>query len=419
LWKPKRRGRVALVGLGGIGKSELAVEFVYRLREMSPEISIFWFGPDELVNGQRLNEFISTDHDISAVLIVDASKQLADSPLIRRVEKLRDFSGTIIFLARSFQTGCLLADPREIYELHRLEEEASIALLRQSLSRQSLGFAREEQIREVVQTVACLPRAIIQAASLMNNTRMQVSQFLEMYQKDDEYQLRLFGRPESFLKIKDDDSVISRGVFDLKAFRNSYVDATGVLFQLYFLGGVSIPSSLFASVDGLDLIIIMSVLKGHFLVFERDEAYNIHPLVYLAIKATVESKRPAEDAHDINREKVWHRKILHAFSRRYPGPDSEDRDWWRGTLDHIISGCDPKNDPAGSSVAAIHLKESKYFRRKGLLPEALKASSKAKQCLSDPMVRLPEEYVNSFSCLTFCDVQSPVKQALTPEFVTA
>lgn len=385
MWKPMKKGRMAVVGLGGIGKSELAIEFVYRLREISADIPIYWFGPDELVNGARLDEFINSDHTVSSLLIVDASKQLADSPLIRRVEKLQDFCGTIIFLARSFQTGCLLADPREIYELHKLEEEASVVLLRQSLCRESLGSAREEQLREVVQAVACLPRAIIQVASLMNNTRMQVHQFLEMYEKDDGLQLRLYGRPESFLKIKEDDSVISRGVFDLKSFRSNYVDATGVLFQIYFLGGASVPISLFSSIDELDLTILMSILKGHFLVFERDETYNIHPLVYLAIRASVESKRPAEDDHDINREKVWHRKILHNFSRKYPGPVCEERDWWRSTLALITSGWNPKNDPVGSSIASIHLKESKYFRRKGLLLEALKSSSKAKSCLPDQL----------------------------------
>ncbi|PQE24997.1 hypothetical protein CJF32_00009547 [Rutstroemia sp. NJR-2017a WRK4] len=34
--------RTALVGLGGVGKSQLAIEYAYRTRDRSPETWIFW-----------------------------------------------------------------------------------------------------------------------------------------------------------------------------------------------------------------------------------------------------------------------------------------------------------------------------------------------------------------------------------------
>ncbi|KAH8688599.1 hypothetical protein GQ44DRAFT_598941, partial [Phaeosphaeriaceae sp. PMI808] len=34
--------RTALVGLGGVGKSQLAIELAYRIRERSPEKWVFW-----------------------------------------------------------------------------------------------------------------------------------------------------------------------------------------------------------------------------------------------------------------------------------------------------------------------------------------------------------------------------------------
>ncbi|KEY74789.1 hypothetical protein S7711_09922 [Stachybotrys chartarum IBT 7711] len=41
--KCRRPGsRTALVGLGGVGKSQLAIEYAYRLREQSPETWVFW-----------------------------------------------------------------------------------------------------------------------------------------------------------------------------------------------------------------------------------------------------------------------------------------------------------------------------------------------------------------------------------------
>lgn len=382
--KPQHRGRMALVGLGGVGKTELAVEFVYRIRDLSPKCSIYWFGPNELVNSEELDEFLKSDHDTSAVLVVDASKQLVDSPLVHRLEKLQQFQGTILFLARGYQTARLLADPRQVFELHRLGDDDAVVLLKKSITRQSLDSAREGELLSIVHSLSGLPRAIIQIASLLNHTGMTVCQFIDLYGKDEKLQLRLLGRAESVVNITDDDSVIARGTFDVKTFRNTYHDASGILFQLYFLGGTSIPRSLF-SIDTLDLIVIMGVLKGHFLVFERDDAYNIHPMVYLALKASLDGRKGNDDDYDVNREKVWYRKILNAFSRKYPGVRDEDRGWWRGILDHILTEHDPTIQTVGYSIASIYLKESKYFFHKGFFSDALKASTSAKAHLPDPV----------------------------------
>ena len=35
-------GRAALVGLGGVGKSQLAIEYTHRTRERSPDTWVFW-----------------------------------------------------------------------------------------------------------------------------------------------------------------------------------------------------------------------------------------------------------------------------------------------------------------------------------------------------------------------------------------
>lgn len=34
--------RVAIVGLGGVGKTQIALEFAYQLRERQPDCSVFW-----------------------------------------------------------------------------------------------------------------------------------------------------------------------------------------------------------------------------------------------------------------------------------------------------------------------------------------------------------------------------------------
>jgi hypothetical protein len=152
-------------------------------------------------------------------------------PMVKRLEK---FEGTVVVLARSIQDGSLLAGPRDICEVHGLEVDSSIALLREYLGPISLGKATEDQLIQVVRSMACSPRGIIQLSNFLNNSGMQVYELLDLYQKSEEINLRLFRRQESRLRFDEETSIICKGLFDLSTFRQAYPDAMRLLLQLYF-----------------------------------------------------------------------------------------------------------------------------------------------------------------------------------------
>jgi hypothetical protein len=58
-------GRAALVGLGGVGKSQLAIEYTYRIREQSPETGAFW------VHASNAARFEQGYRDITNVVKID------------------------------------------------------------------------------------------------------------------------------------------------------------------------------------------------------------------------------------------------------------------------------------------------------------------------------------------------------------
>jgi hypothetical protein len=311
-------------------KTALAVEFAYRVREVSPTTSIFFFTPEDLLSpsshpqGSTLDKWLVLYHDLPHLIVVDSGD--AFEILLESmpggdhlIDKLRNFSGSIILLARSLQDGGLLGGPRHICAMHGLEEEASINLLRENLGVQAYGIATDNQLHEAVSLLSYVPRAILQVSSLINNAGMQLSQFLDLYRKGDQFKLRLFRRPEPGLKIDEKISITSKGVFNVKHLRRRYKGATKLLYQLYYLGGTSIPGSLLSFYDQLDLLIAMGVLKGHFLITDKagNGTCTVHPLVFLAIKKILEGSRKG-DAPDVEDEKTWHKEILVEFSNKYP-----------------------------------------------------------------------------------------------------
>jgi len=292
---------------------------------MAPHMSIVWLGDDL----NDVDEVLKAGYGADHLLVLDAGaniSRLLDVSDECLIERLRDFAGSNIVLARSFQDGMLVSGPHNICELHRLDDQALILLLRRQLGPKSFANATEAQLISAIRSMACSPRAIIRIASFLNNSGMQVSQLLKLYQKSEKISLRLFSRQEPRLKYSEDTSIIFRGVFDIEIFRETHPQPSRILFQLYFLGGTSVPLSIFDSVDNLDLILIMALLKGHFLLAQTDDqTFTIRPLVYLAIKNTLEMGNRKLDDPDVQDEKKWQEQALVEFAKQYPAAENKIR----------------------------------------------------------------------------------------------
>ncbi|KAH7342537.1 hypothetical protein BKA65DRAFT_457563 [Rhexocercosporidium sp. MPI-PUGE-AT-0058] len=432
MWNPGQtsQARIAIVGLGGIGKTELAIEFVHRVRHISPKTPVFWFGPDDLksadgnTTGTQLNQYLKSGCGSDSMLVLDtgdcfAALLEANADSERLIDSLHSFEGTIILLARSSQNASEITGSHGICELGDLEAEASLTLFRNNLSPDA-SIATEAQIQEVVALMAYLPRAIIQAAEVISCTGMKVSQFLDMYQRADQFKLRMLGKLEPVSSPEHNLSVIGRGVFDVRKFRKTYHKFSRFLYQLYFLGGDSVPWKIFSSADPLDMVITMVLLKGHFLVAEdtTNQTYTFHPLVYLAIRNSLGSSESKDTEDEIMEERKWYEEIVLAFSKEYPDSSQDSRAWWKQCFAHLIGGYSLHNDSLKAAVAAIYHRESSYFKRKGMYAEALKMIELARHTLPDPtspeQLPIVQEHVDLlFSLAKFRDMHE-VLQRVSP-----
>lgn len=361
---------------------------------------MYWFGPNDILSKDastssassvQLEDWIRGTHDPGTLLVIDCgdrSDLFEPSPERGSyVDRLRSFEGTVILISRNGRHGSLIARPHEFCEVKELELDACVSLMCDNLEPYAHDASTEREIQEVVKSLNCVPRAITQITKVINSTEMTVAQFHEMYSSGEAFQLRLLGRIDHYSKPDHDSSIIGRGVFDLRGFRKFASEPSRLLYQIYYLGGKSVPIALVSTDDPLNKILLMLIVKAHFMLNEDtvNQTFSIHPMVYLAMRKALSSERPLADESDIAEERRWYDEAVLAFAKHYPDANCENRAWWKECFAHLITGYNLHNDTLRIAIATIYHRESAFFKRKGIFLEALKMASLAKSALPDPV----------------------------------
>lgn len=182
----------ALHGMGGVGKSQIAIEYVYR---HSRDYRLVWWIPSEQENQivQSLIELgeqmgLQVGAEMSAVpAVIDALRRgepysdwllvfdNAENP--RQVRKYfpTDGPGHIIVTSRNFQWSTHASS----LEVDVFAREESIALLR----RRSPQLP-DDAVNHLAAALGDLPLAVEQAAVWLAETGMPVQQYLEVYERN-------------------------------------------------------------------------------------------------------------------------------------------------------------------------------------------------------------------------------------------
>ncbi|WP_344299401.1 FxSxx-COOH system tetratricopeptide repeat protein, partial [Paractinoplanes deccanensis] len=192
-----------LHGLGGVGKTQLAVEYVYRYVD---HYDLIWWIPAEQPTGvltslarlgARLGVTLSDDLQQTAVSVLDA---LAATPLrwllvydnADRPEELARFvpgaGGHVVITSRNQEWNRV----GNAVEVDVFERGESIELIR----KRGRGITREDADR-LAEKLGDLPLALEQAATWQSATGMPVSEYLQLF---DEHVRELLseGKPASY-----------------------------------------------------------------------------------------------------------------------------------------------------------------------------------------------------------------------------
>lgn len=208
----KGHSRIALVGLGGLGKSQVALEYAYRRREREPQLSVFWvhantalrfeqdyhhIGRLATIPGladstqdpkQLVKDWLSTDDAGFWLLIVDSAddtdilfgKREVNEPFI--LKGISEFlpqssNGSILFTTRNKKAGVKFATAAGLVMLPKMDLPDAKELLS---ARSGTNTSNGDQVSELLELLEFLPLAVAQAGSYVAENSTSISEYLQV-----------------------------------------------------------------------------------------------------------------------------------------------------------------------------------------------------------------------------------------------
>ncbi|PYH80994.1 TPR-like protein [Aspergillus uvarum CBS 121591] len=219
--------RIALVGLGGVGKSQLAIEYCYQVRESFPNTWVFWVhtsnaarfeqGFREIADRVKLpgrkdpkanifqivGDWLSEERRGKWILVLDnvdddefLSKAAPGDSGSTMGKSLLDYipqssNGSIIITSRSAAVAARIVEPRDIIAIGPMHKTDARLLFQKKLDVQDDRAG--DEVDELMAALEYMPLAIVQAASYIRYRlpRFSVSHYLQLFQKSDRKKLSL------------------------------------------------------------------------------------------------------------------------------------------------------------------------------------------------------------------------------------
>lgn len=194
--------KVAISRLGGVGKTQLVLELLYRLREKEKQFSAFWIqatsmesvdqgyhavaerlgiqvsGGKEASAEKLVQSFLSEDIAGPWVLVFDNADdvnmwidkpglgdQQSSNRLIDCIPRTKD--GRVVFTTRDRKVGVKLAH-QNVIEVPKMAEDTATRMLRNFLIRKELVDSSPGDTKAMLAWLTHLPLAIAQAAAYIN-----------------------------------------------------------------------------------------------------------------------------------------------------------------------------------------------------------------------------------------------------------
>lgn len=361
LFAEDQPSRIAITGLGGVGKTQVVLELAYRAREIDPECRVLWFPATnteslqqayleagrqlcipgleegqadvkELVQRHLSNEnagrwlliFDNVD-DIDIWINQDENK----SGLTGLKNYLpRSSQGRTIFTTRSREVAVKLAQSN-VLKLSEMDEEMAQSLLRKSLIDPDILQSRQDTL-ELIQQLTFLPLAIVQATAYINIKGISISDYLSLLKDQEQEVIDLlsedFEDEGRYQGVK--NPIATTWLISFEQIRRRDPLAAEYLSFMCCIDPTHIPQSLLLPAQSrkkeTDAI---GTLSAYSFVSRRpaDYSLDLHRLVHLATRNWLRKEESLAQ---------WTLKAVIRLEEVFPDSDHKNRNLWRMYLPH-------------------------------------------------------------------------------------
>ncbi|CZR66589.1 related to kinesin light chain [Phialocephala subalpina] len=273
--------RVAFVGLGGVGKSQLAIECSYQVRQEAADTWVFWVhcgttarfeeGYREIAEAVKIPErnkpganilqlvsrWLHNDSNGRWLMILDNAddpnvffSQRPENQSARATQSLHDFlpqsdNGSILITSRNQDVALKLTGRHhDIIKVEPLDERHAITLLSKKLP-DNLDM---DGAKELVDALDYMPLAIAQAAAYISQRlpRISIRRYLHKLSTSDEERERLLGTnlPDIRRDETSSNSIMATWQVSFSYLRESSPSAARLLSLMSLFDRQGIPESL-------------------------------------------------------------------------------------------------------------------------------------------------------------------------------
>jgi nucleoside phosphorylase/tetratricopeptide (TPR) repeat protein len=359
IMQPQGPPKIAICGLGGVGKTQIALELAYHMRERDSSCSIFWVpctsyesieqafmtiaqiigihGVKPAEAKGRVKAYLSQERAGKWLLICDNADDMdmwvqssTDAPVL--IDFLpQSEQGHILFTTRNRKLAVKLAS-YHVINISEPDTEVALKLLEKSLVRKQLLNDRDAAIA-LLHQLALLPLAISQAAAYINENDIKLSEYTKLLQEQEPDVIELlsedFGDEGRYRNIQ--NPVATTWLISFQQIQRLNQTAADYLSFMACINPRDIPQSLLPEAiskkEGVDAI---GLLKAFSFVSEQagDHSLSLHRLVHLSTRNWMRKKQ-------LFSQQVS--KTADRFSEAFPSDDYTNRKLWREYLPHALS----------------------------------------------------------------------------------
>ncbi|KAM5528212.1 phosphorylase superfamily protein [Fusarium oxysporum f. sp. phaseoli] len=353
--------RAALVGLGGAGKTQIALQLAHLAKNDSQShqrYSVIWmpalsmasfeqactrmikaFGIEHADNEdpkETFKDFLSSEEAGKWFLITDNADDM--KTLYGTAQELGGIAdyipdceqGYILFTTRSREIAVAVAQTN-ILELREMDNKDARALLQSSL-------IQKEQMQDTVlvdkllHELAYLPLAISQASAYMTINKISIKKYLWLLQNTNQDMVELLsvGFRDGTHYDAAQGAVVTTWIVSFKQIRALHEEAATLLSFAACLEPKAIPRTLLPRLGTeQSMTRAIGTLCGYSFLSQREDGdmFDMHSLVHLATRRWNE---------DEGREEGIQQLALARIAEAFPTDDWENREVWRQHLPHAL-----------------------------------------------------------------------------------